>query len=160
MKFDHLTEINDPLNPLIEPLTRTQLWHGLVHRAKSPALFVPHLDACDILDRAENTIERALRYGEIVIRDVVSFMPGKQVQYDVPPQAEIPASRLTVTIEEPGEGQLFVRFTYDDGLPETPGSMDAFYNGFRRSAYQEADIDTVRIIRQMAADGRLDAPLA
>jgi hypothetical protein len=31
------------------------------------------------------------------------------------------------------------------------------YDEFRKSAYQEADIDTIRILRQLAADGRLDA---
>jgi hypothetical protein len=160
MKFDHLLEINDPLNPLIEPLTRTQLWRGLVLRAESPALFVPHLDSCDILERTGNRLQRSLRYGEVVIRDVVIFTPEEQVQYEVPAQADIPASRLLVTIEEPGDGQLFVRFSYDDGLLETPGSMDAFYNDFRRSAYQESDIDTVRIVRQLAAEGRFDIPLA
>ncbi|MDB5772412.1 MAG: hypothetical protein JWM42_2786, partial [Burkholderia sp.] len=35
---------------------------------------------------------------------------------------------------------------------------EAFYNEFRRSAYQESDIDTVRTIRQMAEEGRLDEP--
>jgi hypothetical protein len=33
------------------------------------------------------------------------------------------------------------------------------YDDFRRSAYQEADIDTVRILRELAAAGRLDASL-
>jgi len=37
--------------------------------------------------------------------------------------------------------------------------MDAFYNEFRRSAYQEADIDTIRIIRQLAEEGRLNLPV-
>ena len=160
MKFDHLIEINDPLNPLIEPLTRTQLWRGLVLRAESPALFVPHLDSCDILGRSAEGLQRSLRYGEVVIRDNVSFTPQERIQYDVPAQTDIPASRLLVTIEEPGDGRMFVRFSYDDGLIETPGSMDAFYNEFRRSAYHEADIDTVRLIRQLAAEGRFDLPLA
>jgi len=31
------------------------------------------------------------------------------------------------------------------------------YDEFKKSAYQEADIDTVRIVRQMAEQGNLDA---
>ena len=53
-----------------------------------------------------------------------------------------------------------MRFSYDDGTAEAPGSMDAFYNEFRRSAYQESDIDTIRIIRELAGQGRFDLPLA
>ncbi|MHA0111691.1 AtaL-like protein, partial [Klebsiella pneumoniae] len=41
MKFNHLIQINDPLNPLIDSLTREQLWRGLVLRAESPRLFMP-----------------------------------------------------------------------------------------------------------------------
>ena len=32
------------------------------------------------------------------------------------------------------------------------------YNDFRRSAYKETDIDSIRIIRQFAAQGLLDGP--
>ena len=43
MKFEHLVEINDPMNPLLDTLTREQLWHGLVLRAEQPKLFIPHV---------------------------------------------------------------------------------------------------------------------
>eukprot|EP01032_Pedospumella_encystans_P030916 gene30916-34891_t len=71
MKFEHLIEINDPLNPLIDELSHEQLWRGLVLRAESPKLFVPHLDDCQIADRQENSFSRKLRYGELVIADQV-----------------------------------------------------------------------------------------
>jgi len=155
MKFTHLVEINDPLNPLIDPLTRDQLWRGLVLRAEQPGKFIPWLDGCDIVERTAASISRRSRYGEVVISDIVRFAPQERIHYRVPAQADIPASDLHVTIEEPQSGLLFVRFEYDDGTPEIDGSADAFYNEFRRSAYQEADIDTVRVIRQLAADGML-----
>ncbi len=158
MKFHHLIEINDPLNPLIDPLTREQLWLGLVLRAESPALFMPHLDQCSIIDRSAGGLLRELRYGELVIRDQVRFTPQQTVVYEVPAQRDIVASSLTMTIEEPGPALFYVRFEYDDGTPDVPGSTDAYYNQFRRSAYYEADLDTVRIIRQLAAEGRFDLP--
>jgi hypothetical protein len=155
MNFTHLVEINDPLNPLIDPLSREQLWRGLVLRAEQPGRFVPWLDGCDIVERSAASIRRRSRYGEVVISDTVTFTPQESVHYLVPAQADIPASDLYVTIEEPQPGLLFVRFKYDDGTPEVDGSADAFYNQFRRSAYQEADIDTIRLIRELAAQGEL-----
>jgi hypothetical protein len=155
MKFTHLVEINDPLNPLIDPLSRDQLWRGLVLRAEQPRKFVPWLDGCDIVERTNNSITRNSRYGELVIGDTVIFTPQESIHYQVPPQKDIPASDLYVTIEEPQSGLLFVRFEYDDHLSETESNADAFYNEFRRSAYQEADIDTIREIRQLAAAGAL-----
>lgn len=158
MKFSHLVEINDPLNPLIDPLTRVELWRGLMMRAEFPKMFVPWLDQCDIVHRSSDEIDRTLHYGDAVIRDHVTFLAQQQVQYSVPAQNDIPHSRLHMTIEEPAPGALFVRFEYDDGNPDVPGTTEAFYNEFRRSAYQESDIDTIRMIRQLSAEGLLGTP--
>jgi hypothetical protein len=50
-----------------------------------------------------------------------------------------------------------VRFLYDDGNPSASDEMGKMYEDFKKSAYQEADIDTVKIVRQMASQGKLDA---
>ncbi|MDP3668095.1 MAG: SRPBCC family protein [Telluria sp.] len=157
MKFEHLIQINDPLNPLIAALTREQLWRGLVLRAESPKLFVPHLDECTIDERAGGSMKRRLRYGELVVDDRVLLTPLQEVRYEVPEQGEISASSLTMTIETPSEHTLFVRFKYDDGHDAPTDAANAMYDEFRKSAYQEADIDTIRIVRELAAAGRLDA---
>jgi hypothetical protein len=156
MKFHHLIEINDLLNPLVDFLTREQLWHGLVLRAEMPTLFMPHLDQCTIVERTPTSVSRELRYGTVVVRDRVSYTPQEEVLYEVPAQGEIAASRMTMRIEEPQPKAFFVRFDYEEGSPEVTGTMDAFYNEFRRSAYYEADLDTIRTIRQLADEGRLD----
>ncbi len=91
----------------------------------------------------------------MMIDDVVSLTPQQQVQVEVPPQKEIAASLLTVTIEEPQPERFFVRFCYDDGSSPNADSAQAFYDSFRRSTYQEADIDTIKLIRQMAQAGQL-----
>lgn len=157
MKFTHILVINDPLNPLIESLTRTQLWNGLLLRVESPKMFVPWLDSCRVYDRTEDGLSREQRYGELTILDRASFTPQERIEIQVPQQKDIPASTLVMSIEEPQPGILCVRFEYDDGVEEVEGSMDAFYNEFRQSAYKESDIDTVGIIRQLAEQGRLDA---
>ena len=156
MKFEHLIEINDPLNPLIDRLSREQLWRGLVLRAETPMDFVPYLDNCNIVERGEQTLSRELRYGDLIVQDRVTFQPLHKVTYHVPSQKGIPESRLTMTIEEPEPDILFVRFLYDDGASEAEDTTEAFYNDFRRSAYKESDIDTIRTIREMAESGRLD----
>lgn len=157
MKFEHLIEINDPLNPLIDTISREQLWRGLVLRADTPKLFVPHLDECDIEQRTETSFRRRLRYGELVVEDVVILTPLHQVRYEVAAQKEISASSLTMTIEAPSEHTLFVRFRYDDGHDAATDAANAMYDEFKRSAYHEADIDTIRIVRELASAGRLDA---
>jgi DUF971 family protein len=157
MKFEHLIEINDPLNPLIDTITREQLWRGLVLRAESPKTFVPHLDECVIGERSSGSFARRLRYGDLVIDDRVILTPLQEVRFEVPEQGEISASSLTMSIEAPSEGQLYVRFLYDDGHDPVTDEANAMYDEFKKSAYQEADIDTIRIVRELAANGRLDA---
>jgi hypothetical protein len=159
MKFTHLIEINVPGNPLIAPLSREQLWHGLVLRAERPTLFQLGLDQCEILERTALALARKLVFGPLIIHDHVHFMPPTSVHYHVPQQNDIPISDLLMTIEEPQPGALFVRFEYDDHMAESEDAADSFYNEFRRSAYEESDIDTIRVIRQYAEEGKLDAPL-
>jgi hypothetical protein len=157
MKFEHLIEINDPLNPLMDTITRDQLWRGLVLRADSPKLFVPHLDECTIDQRDAGSFRRKLRYGTLEIVDRVLLKPLQEVRYEVAAQGEITASSLVMAIESPSEHTLYVRFSYDDGRDAAADAANAMYDEFRKSAYQEADIDTIRILRELAAEGRLDA---
>jgi hypothetical protein len=157
MKFEHLLEINDPLNPLIDTITREQLWRGLVLRAEDPKLFVPHLDECTIVERSSGSLTRRLRYGELVIDDRVYLTPLQEVRYEVHAQGEIAQSRLSMRIETPSEGVLWVRFLYDDGNASAGDEMSKMYEEFKKSAYQEADIDTIKIVRQLASEGKLDA---
>jgi Domain of unknown function (DUF1857) len=159
MKFEHLIEINDPLNPLADTLTREQLWRGLVLRAEDPKMFVPHLDECTISERESGSFARRLRYGELVIDDRVVLSPLHEVRYEVPAQGEIAQSLLTMTIEAPSEGVLWVRFLYDDGNVSATDDIGKMYEDFKKSAYQEADIDTIKIVRQLASEGKLDATL-
>lgn len=157
MKFEHLIEINDPLNPLMDTITREQLWRGLVLRAEDPKRFMPHLDECTISERDAGSFARRLRYGELVIADRVLLSPLHEVRYEVPAQGDIAESNMTMTIEAPTEGVLWVRFLYDDGNPSANDEMGRMYEDFKKSAYQEADIDTIKILRELAAEGKLDA---
>jgi hypothetical protein len=157
MKFEHLIEINDPLNPLIDTITREQLWRGLVLRAESPTMFVPHLDECRISERTSGAFTRRLRYGDLVIEDRVLLTPLQEVRYEVHAQGEIKQSSLSMTIEAPTSAMLFVRFRYDDGNDEATDEANKMYDEFKKSAYQENDLDTIRILRQLASEGKLDA---
>jgi len=156
MKFEHLIEINDLANPLVPRMSREQLWNGLVLRAEFPRLFVSYLDSCTITSRDLDTLTRTLQFGDLKVHDHVLFSFLNYVHYQVHHQGEIPESSMRMTIEEPFPAALFIRFSYDDGHTEVEDEENAVYNDFRRSAYIEADIDTVRILREMHNTGRLN----
>ena len=159
MNFSHLIEINDPGNPLIEPLTRTQLWQGLCLRAERPTVYLAHLDRCEITGRLADGFARSLHYGAVVVHDTVRLMPPDEIRILVPAQGEIKASSLCIRIEEPEPERFFLRFSYSDAQTEEEDQANAMFDEFRRSAYLEADIDMVREMRRLAADGLLDAPI-
>jgi hypothetical protein len=159
MQFSHLIQINDPFNPLIDPLSREQLWRGLVLRAENPLLFVIALDGFEIVERGDNMLARELRFGKLALRDRIRFEPMKQVRYEIEAVGDSPAATLVMTIEEPEPEQLFVRFDYETLQGEAAAPIDEFYSSFAKQAYVEADIDTVRTIRRLALEqGGLGTP--
>ena len=159
MNFEHLIQINDPLNPLVDPLTREQLWEGLVLRAEQPQLFVIGLDSCTILSRVGNVLERELHYGKATIRDRVTLQDHQSVRYDILPTDAHVGGSLTMIIEQPDELQLFLRFEYATTLPVSDDQDAVQTTEIVKSAYRESDIDTVRLIRQYVQTGQQDGPL-
>ena len=153
MNFEHLIQINDPENPLVEPLNRDQLWQGLMHRVENPLPFLPGLESCTILERQADELLRELDFGPAMIRDRVTFAELSWVRFEIQPSAAHPGGSLTITIEEPEPGFLFLRFAYRTTLAADPNSEDRAYIEYVKSAYHQSDIDCVRIIRTLAAGG-------
>lgn len=154
MRFEHLVEINDPGNPMIPVLSRDQVWAGLMHRAEDSVPFLPGLRACTVLARGEGRLERLLAFQGLDIRDQVTYADREWMRFEVTGPAEHAGSTLTITVEEPGPGHLFLRFAYRTRLAEQAGDPDAGFAEYVKSAYHESDVDTVRVIRMLAAGER------
>jgi hypothetical protein len=151
MKFEHIVQINDPGNPLIQNLSRDQLWLGLMARAEDATLFLPGLEACRILERSHCRLQRCLDFGNAAIEDTVTWSPFEWMCFEVNRTDSHAGGRLTIAIEEPEENHLFLRFTYATTLGEVAGDEDAAYAEFVKSAYHESDIEMVRVIRTLLA---------
>jgi hypothetical protein len=64
-----------------------------------------------------------------------------------------------MTIEQPDELQLFLRFEYATTLPVSTDQDAVQTQEIVKSAYRENDIDTVRLIRQYVATKQESGPL-
>jgi hypothetical protein len=159
LNFEHLIQINDPLNPFVDTMTRAQLWEGLVLRAEQPQLFVLGLDSCTIVSRTDSTLERELHYGQATVRDRVTLQPNDSVRYDILATDSYVGGSLTMTIEQPDELQLFLRFEYTTTLPVAESQDARQTQEIVKSAYRESDIDTVRLIRQYVLGSKDAGPL-
>jgi hypothetical protein len=154
MKYEHLVQINDPLDPLIDPLTRDQLWHGLMRYVETPVVFVEGLENATITVRDESSLQRELQFGRHRVQDKVTFTPQVHIHIATCATAEIPAGSLTITIEDHGVELLFVRFIYET-FPQGHPPLGAQYQAAVKEAYKYAGIDIIRRIREFAAEGRL-----
>ena len=151
MYFEHLVQINDPANPLLEFLSREQLWRGLWQRVENPMIFLPGLESCQILERTESGWLRQLDFGAARIRDRVTFAEQDWLRFDIEAGADHAGGSLVISLEEPEPGALFLRFAYQTTLNlEGPESQ---YMEYVRSAYRESDLETVRVIRLLLAGG-------
>ncbi|KAI5915668.1 SRPBCC family protein [Thauera sp. 2A1] len=155
MRFEHLIEVNDLENPLQTALTREELWFGLLCRAEDARAFLPGLEACRVVERSDEHLVRDLHFGSAVIRDRVTFRTLDWICFESEANEEHAGGSLRITIEEPQQGALFLRFQYQTTLPEGGGTEDGQYAAFVRSAYHQSDIDTVRVIRMIAESGGL-----
>lgn len=153
MNFEHLIAINDPHNPLVVPLTRDQVWSGLLHRIENPVPFLPGLETCTIVERCADYLLRDLDFGPAMIRDRVTMADREWVRFDILPDDQHAGGSLSITIEEPEPGFLFLRFAYATTFASAPNSEERAYIDYIKSAYHQSDIDCVRIIRTLAAGG-------
>lgn len=155
VKYEHLVQINDPLDPLIDPLSRDQLWRGLVRYIETPVAFVEGLDRGTVTSRRENVLQRELQFGRLRVRDQVTLVPMQTIHIATNATPEIPAGSLTISIEDHGVELLFVRFLYET-FPQGHPPVGAAYREAMKEAYKHAGIDIVRRIREYAEEGRLD----
>ena len=160
MRFEHLIQINDPLMPLLDTLTREQLWRGLVLRAEDPTQFVPGLEVAIIHSRCqvddEIELVRTLDFGTFKVNDRVRLWPQHRSEIHTCAGPTWPSSRMSIEIEEPQPELLFLRFLYESDEASVSGELDDVTTALRKQAYERADLDTVARIRALAEDGWLD----
>lgn len=152
--FEHLVQVNDRRDSRLEPLSRRQLWRGLVQRAERPRYFMPWIEDTEIVKRADGSWERELDFGAFRVRDRVHFEEEESVRYHIIDGGPGTSGDLIMRIEEPAPGELFVRFIYE--VRSMDHQADSPLAGFVKDAYRQADEDTVAGIRVLAASSLLD----
>lgn len=172
MRFEHLIEINPPDLGLTLAFTREELWRGLLVRVFEPEAFPLGPDTSHWQEEAAGPVadtalaeparpagalrlRRHLRFGAVELADRVQVQAMQGMVFTPDERPDATPVVLTLTLEEPHAGMLWLRFVYESVRPLTV--EEAFYDGFRRSAWLENDRDMVRTLRTWLAQGRLAA---
>ncbi|MEZ5489755.1 MAG: AtaL-like protein [Gammaproteobacteria bacterium] len=151
LEFEHIVQINDPDDAKIRPITRAQLWEGLVLRARDPGKFNAAL-TCRVADEIPAGFTRYIQAGDTEFRDQVTLTHLEKIEtVIVGADQSLHAESLTA-IEEPASGCLFVRFRYRRDMDDS--SEGAMIGEHLKSAYFHTDIEAIALIR-MLIEGEL-----
>lgn len=157
MHYEHIVAVNDLGNPQTLVLSRAQLWQGLMLRAESPQLFNPHIENVAILERTATVLLREIDFGNMQVREHIHLQEGVSLRHDTEPGANHAGGKLLVSIEEPDQDSLFVRFAYDIPAPQDAEAEQLI--SYLQEMWRQMDVECVRLIRELAESGRLDIPL-
>ena len=153
MRFEHLLQVTDPGNPHMPPMSRSELWRGLLLRVESPDRFPLGPDRCHVRPGASvDERERSIHYGALHFEDVVKLEPEHRVVFKPEPHEGAVPVGLAITIEEPTPGGLFLRFIYE-APPLSPEEKPL--QGYREQAWLENDREMLRTLREWQHEGRL-----
>lgn len=153
MRFEHLIEINSPqtsLQLVVPAFSREQLWRGLMARVQTPQRFPMGPERCDWTETEPDVYERTLHFGQHALRDEVQATPQQRLVFTPQAHGDIAPIRLTIAIEEPHQGRMVLRFTYEALAPQS--AEEAYYNDYRYNAWMHADRDMVRTLRQWLSE--------
>lgn len=146
-------QVNDLTNSGLAALTRSQLWQGLLLRARNPERFNPGLQ-CLAQPIVNNQFLRNIEAGESTFVEQVTLEPEAAIHTETISSLKQLHAESTARIEEPQPGYLFVRFSYKRELEVTTDAVDVAEH--LKSAYVQVDRDAVALIRLLAESELFD----
>ena len=149
-----------PVNPEgATPLTRAQVWAGLVLKARDARLFLPPnlCTRCEVVEESKTHIVREATLAGDELREIIAFEPEKKVTF-----FQASGRREGAIVNELFEdeaGALQLRFYCYTGLrgkkpfgPEEQGEQ-AWMDGDK--GYKSALLSTLKRTRELLAEGKL-----
>ena len=156
LEFEHIVQVNDLTNNQLTPLTRTQLWRGLVLRARNPDKFTQGLQ-CQSQVLRDNEFVRVIEAGDTRFCEKVALFPEEKIHTSTLEELDQIQAESTTLIEEPEPGYLFVRFSYRRDLEINTDAVDVAEH--LKAAYVQVDRDAIAMIRMLAESKLFDHPV-
>lgn len=123
-----------------EGLSKIELWEALLEYVRKPQEFVEHMTHAEILEEVKTEagvkLVRKLHFDKVEVNDSVDIREKDyEIVTAVVASEHFPESTFLIKVEEPEEGNLFMRFIYsEDERNENP-----MYQDIRKQAYQAKD---------------------
>ncbi|MCH7816102.1 MAG: DUF1857 family protein [Proteobacteria bacterium] len=156
LEFEHIVRVNDLADASRTPLTRNQLWQGLVLRARNPDKFNTGLQ-CKFEERGKNEFLRTIEAGDTSFCERVILYPQEKICTKTIADRQQISAASTALIEEHETGDLFVRFTYKRELDTSDDQVDV--GEHLKAAYVQMDRDAIAMIRVLAESELFNQPI-
>lgn len=153
LEFEHIVQVNDLADSSLTVLTRSQLWQGLVMRARYPEKFNPGL-ACQSERVEDNVFIRTIKVADSNFCERVILTPEIRINTRSVSSTQQIQTESIACIEEPEDGYLFVRFKYRRELEDRDDRVDV--GEHLKAAYVQVDRDAIAMIRVLAASRLFD----
>lgn len=155
MRFEHLLQVTDPADPRVPPMSRAELWRGLLRRVDAPQDFPMGPDRCSARRGAggESERHRRIHFGSLVFEDHVQLEAERRIVFTPRPHEGAAPVRLTITLEEPAPALLCLRFVYE--VQGELSAEDRALQRYREQAWLEMDCEMLRTLREWLAAGTL-----
>jgi len=150
MDFEHIVQVNDPRDPELPVMEAGALWAALLLLVREPRRLRPDLDHVEVIATGPDSWYRKLGFGSLLVIDEVLADPATRTltQRILAPPGLSGGSRM-IAIETPAPGHLILRFRYSGPhVDADPGIGDSHHGAFR-SAWLHADLDQVRVLREL-----------
>lgn len=154
LEFQHIVQVNEHGDSALI-ITRSQLWQGLVLRARNPEKFNVALQ-CESSDSGSGRFIRKITAGNTQFTEQVTLHPESKIETNTLPDMNVMVAESSALIEEPEPGALFVRFSYRRELEMGTDSVNVAE--YLKAAYVQLDREAIAIIR-MLAQSENDNPL-
>lgn len=153
LEFEHLVQVNDLNDTNLTPISREELWQGLVLRARNPQKFNRSLE-CTAKPLGQNEFLRTIKVGNSQFCEHVVLYPEQKIHTSTVAEIDQIAAESVACIEEPVSGFLFVRFSYKRELDDPSHEVDV--GEHLKSAYAQLDRDAIAMIRSLAESKLFD----
>jgi hypothetical protein len=147
LEFQHIVQVNDLGDSGAHRVTRSQLWQGLVLRARNPDKFNGALQCVSSATDA-NMFVRKISAGGAEFVEQVIMQPESSIDTKTLPETGALVAASSALIEEPEPGALFVRFSYSRELEMGADSVNVA--DYLKAAYMQLDRDAIALIKTLA----------
>ena len=154
--LSHSVSVNDPeLQGDGPPLSRHEIWQGLLLKAENPVPFLDSMSACTIVERGENWLLRDFTLRGEDMQERVTMEPENRIVFERTRSSAM--GTVTNEIIERDDGELELRFSFSlevDGIAHGSDEEAAYAERMSQS-YFSGVASTLGEIRRRVAAGTL-----